>query len=114
MKKLLSLVVVSLFVCAPLAIFVGCNAPQQRIAFNSLATVQVVTVAAYDGYLDQVIGGIVPTNDMARVKNQFNSFQSAYRLALDAVEFNTNALAPASLQTLSGDLLNLITTITKK
>lgn len=114
MKKLISIALAASLMALPLAIIIGCNAPQQRIAFNSLATVQVVTVGAYDGYVDQVIGGVVPTNDMPKVAKQFNSFQSAYRLALDAVEFNTNALAPASLQRLSTDLLNLITTITKK
>lgn len=92
----------------------GCSTSQQRIAFNSLATVQTTTVGAYDGYVSQVIAGRIATNDLPRVSQRFNEFQAAFRVALTTVEYNTNALAPQSLQVLSGDLLNLITTLSTK
>lgn len=109
-----------LLLCAGLAamaagpvLVMGCKASQQRAAYNTLATVQTVTVGAYDGYVSEIIAGRIKTNDLPRVSRQFNVFQAAFLVALDAVEYNTNALAPANLTTLSTDLLNLINTATK-
>lgn len=92
----------------------GCSTPQQRIAFNSLATVQTVTVAAYDGYAAGVVRGTIPADDLSKVSRRFDQFQAAFTVALDAVQYNTNALAPESLQMLSTDLLNLITQLSTK
>lgn len=92
----------------------GCAGGPQRKAVNTLATVQTVTVGAYDAYVAEVVAGRAPTNDLPRVSQRFNQFQAAFRVALDGVQFNTNALAPPNVNTLSGDLLNLITTLTPK
>jgi hypothetical protein len=54
------------------------------------------------------------TNDLPRVAQKFDTFQAAFRVALDSVEFNTNALAPPNVTTLSGDLLNLINQLAKE
>lgn len=99
-------------VCGGLATFTtGCNTSQQQIAFNSLYTVEHTTVAAYDGYISGVIGGTVSTNGVPRVSKAFNTFQASFIVALDAAQFNTNALAPANLVTESQDVLSLITTV---
>lgn len=97
-----------------LAVTTGCSTSQQRVAYNTLATVQTVTVGAYDAYVAQVIAGNIKTNDLPRIARQFNLFQASFLVALDAVQNNTNALAPESLTVLSGDLLNLINTVTKE
>jgi hypothetical protein len=78
------------------------------IAYKTLYTVEKSTVAAYDGYTDSVIQGLTSTNGVPRVAKAFNTFQASYLIALDAVQFNTNAIAPPNLVTESGDVLNLI------
>ena len=95
-------------------VFVGCKASQQRIAFNTLASIQTATVAAYDGYALGVVRKQIPTNDVPKVSQKFNLFQASWLVALDAVQYNTNALAPPSLEVISIDLLNLINKASKK
>ncbi len=97
----------ALLVATPGCAFVR-NSTPQKIAVTSLGTVQTVTLAAYDGYIDGVIQGVVKTNGVPAVSRTFDKFQSATLVALDGVQFNTNALAPASLMILSQDVLNLI------
>jgi len=88
--------------------FTGCNTTQQTIAYKSLYSVERVTTAAFDGYLDSVIAGQTSTNSLPRVGSAYNKFHASFLVALDAVQFNTNALAPASLVVESQDVLNLI------
>lgn len=100
--------------CLAFLLISGCTTSQQRAAFNTIATVQVVTVGAYDGYLSGVVSGAFPTNDVPKVSQKFNVFQAATLVALDAVEYNTNAIAPPYLSLVSTDLLNLINTISPR
>ncbi len=111
MKKLLNIIPLMALL---MALATGCNTPQQTIAYKSIYTVEKATVAAYDGYVDLVIVGSLPTNDFPRVSKSFNTFQASALVALDAVQFNTNAVAPASLAIMSQDLINLITQIQKQ
>jgi hypothetical protein len=100
--------------CFGLSLLVsGCRTSQQQAAFNTLYSVEHVTVSAYDGYLDLVVTGKVSTNDVPRVSKSFNTFQASFLIALDAAQYNTNALAPASLLVESQDVINLITVIKK-
>lgn len=112
MKKILTILFfASALAATPLLLTTGCNTSQQTLAYKSIYTVQKVTVGAYDGYLDQVINGTARTNEVPRVSKAFNHFQASFLVALDAVQFNTNALAPASLVLESQDIINLITQI---
>jgi hypothetical protein len=92
----------------------GCKTSQQRISYNTLYSVQSVTVGAFDSYVAQVIKGNIPTNSLPQVSRKFNVFQAAFAVALDAVQYNTNALAPDNLMVISGDLINLINAATPK
>jgi len=92
----------------------GCATNQQRIAYNSLYSVEKVTVGSYDGYIDSVISGMSTTNGVPAVSKKFNQFQSSFVVALDAAQFNTNAIAPASLVIESEDVINLIATFKSK
>lgn len=121
MKNLLVKSLLCVALCLPVAISTvslvgcgGCTTSQQTTAFNTLYTVEHTTVAAYDGYLTSVIKGTTATNDLPKVSKAFNTFQKSFLVALDAAQFNTNALAPASLVTESQDLLNLLTTVKGK
>jgi len=91
-----------------LAIIQGCTTSQQRIAFNTIGTLETATTAAVDGYFLAVTKGDVPTNGVPVVSRDYNKFQGGVIVALDLVQNNTNALAPASLQQLSTDLISEI------
>jgi hypothetical protein len=97
-----------------LTILSGCKTSQQRIAYNTLHSVQTVTVGAYDGYIAAIISKKIPGDDLPAISRKFDTFQAAFRVALDAVQYNTNALAPDNLTVISGDLINLINAVTPK
>lgn len=110
MKKLISLACIVLLA----AIMVACNTTQQRIAFNTLYSVEKATTGAYDGYVDSIIKGVTSTNSLPKVSSLYNKYQASFIVALDAVQFNTNAIAPASLIVESQDVINLITNLKGK
>ena len=91
----------------------GCASGPQRVAFNTLYSVEQSTTSAVDVYDSLVISGAVPTNDVPRVSRAFNLWQKSFTVALDAVQFNTNAIAPPNLVVESQDLINLINKISK-
>jgi hypothetical protein len=98
---------IAILVIAVFAV-VGCVTTPKQAAFNSLYSVEKLTTGAYDGYIDSVLNGQSTTNGVPRVSSAYNKFQSSFVIALDAVQFNTNALAPTSLVIESGDVINLI------
>lgn len=89
----------------------GCTTSQQQTAYNTLYAVEATTTAAVDSYDYMVIHGELSTNDLPRVSKSFDTFQISFLAALDAAQFNTNALAPASLVIESKDLINLVTVL---
>lgn len=93
------------------AILIGCTMNQQKISYNTLYSVEKVTQGAYKSYLGLAVSGKVATNDVPKVSQAYNKFQVSMVVALDSVQFNTNALAPVSLQTESIDLINMINTL---
>jgi len=88
----------------------GCTSGQQRTSFNTIYSLESGVTKAYNGYVDLVIKGSVSTNSLPKIKKAFNDFQASELVALDAVQFNTNALAPAALVTEGQDVINLIST----
>jgi hypothetical protein len=102
-----------LFVWIVITICISCSTSQQRTAFNTLYSLENTATAAVDSYDSLLIQGKVPTNSAPRVAKAYNDFQAAMVLAVDAVHFNSNAVAPPSLVVESQDLVNLITTVEK-
>lgn len=94
-----------------IVLMVGCTTTQQQTTYKTLYTVEHLTVSTYDGYLDTVIKGQTTTNSVPQVSKAYNDFQAAYIIALDAAEYNTNALAPENLVVESQDIINLINTV---
>ncbi len=92
----------------------ACTTSQQQVAVNTLFTLEQTATAAVDGYDSLVIKGTVPTNDVPKVSALYNKFQASMLVALDAVQFNSNAIAPPSLVVESQDLVNLITRLQGK
>ncbi len=82
----------------------GCSTAQQRTGYNTIATLEASATAAVDGYFLLVVKGVVPTNGVPVVSKDYNLFQGGAKVAVDLVQNNTNALAPASLQQLFNDL----------
>lgn len=95
-------------------LLVACNTSQKRIGYNTIYSVQRTGTAAVDGYYSLVIKGALPTNDVPKVSRAYNQFQASVLVALDVVQFNTNALAPASLVIEATDLVNLVNSIKGK
>lgn len=118
MKKLCSilatLVITFAVVLPPAALITGCSTTQQTVTYNTLYSVEHTTVAAYDGYVKAVITGQASTNGLPAVSKSFNAFQASFLVALDAAQFNTNALAPANLMVESADVINLISQFKSK
>ena len=96
-----------------LALIVGCNTTQQRVAYNTIATIEQTATLAVDDYFTLVINGTIKTNSVPVVSKSFNYLQAAGKLAADASESGTNALAPSSLVIEATDLGNLISTVEK-
>lgn len=86
----------------------GCKSPPQRLAFNSITSVEQATSAAFDGYMSAAIDGTIASDAVPKIASAFNKFQKSYLVALDGVQYNTNALAPPSLIIESQDVINLI------
>lgn len=105
MKKLLLVPILSL------AVLIGCTTSQQSTAFKSIATVEATVNVANDGYQQLVIVGQLPTNDVPKIAHLYNAFQASELIALDAVQFNTNALAPSALIIEGQDFVNVVTAI---
>jgi len=107
---MIMLILMSLAIALPFLGTTGCTTPQQTVAYNTLYSVEKVTVGAYDGYIDSVLHKLSTTNGVPAVSKAFNRFQASFLVALDAAQFNTNAIAPLSLATESQDVLNVIAT----
>ena len=106
-KTILSLAFVALL---PLFVALTCNPSQQKVAFNSIASVEQTATAAVNSYYALVINGKVPTNNVPTVSRAYNDLQASVTLAATISEAGTNALAPAALSVELNALLNLITT----
>ena len=113
-KNLRSIAMISclsvLLIAFSLPFVPGCTTSSQTTAYQTLYGLESGATAAYSAYTGLVIKGSVATNDVPKVSKAFNDFQAAVLPALDAVQYSTNALAPANLIQESSDLINLINT----
>jgi hypothetical protein len=90
-------------------IFVGCTTSQQTLTFNSISSVQMTSKTLFDDYITAVLKGQIPTNDVPKVSQAYDTLQQAIVIAAVADENGTNALAPAVLLTEGTAFVNLIT-----
>lgn len=107
MKKITATAAIIALIAA-ISFVSGCNGNQQRIAYTTLASVEMTTTAAVDGYYSAVIKGIANTNGIPKVSKAYNDFQKAFVLAVDLAQNNTNALAPLPLQQEASDVISLV------
>ena len=69
-------------------VLIGCAT---RGTYTTLAASEKAAVLSYDAYMDGVISGKTPTNNVPAVSTAFNLFQLSVRTAVDAAQGNTNA-----------------------
>lgn len=103
--------IVTLLTILSVAVIIGCTTNQQTTAFKTIGAAEATVNFAHDSYQGLVIKGVIATNTVPEVSHLYNNFQAAELLALDAVQFNTNAIAPSSLIVEGQDLVNLINSI---
>ena len=89
----------------------GCTTSQQRVAHNTIFSVEQVASTAVDGYFAAVIKGKVSTNAVPEVTQRFNQLQAACTLAAATAEAGTNAIASSQLSTEAIDLAAFIATL---
>ena len=90
---------------------IGCNTTQQRVAYNSIFSVEQAATATVDCYYALVIKGVITTNNVPTVSQKFNQLQAACTLAAATSQAGTNALAPAALTAELGDLTAFVLTL---
>lgn len=86
-----------------------CSSSQQRITYNTLATVGQAVNTAYAAYLDQVVAGKA-TYSVA-VANDYNKFQGLFNTAVQAASMNLASPASADLQSLAASIVSNIATL---
>lgn len=84
----------SLAAAAAVAFLIGCVNPS-RTVYNTLASVEATTTAAFSTYLDMVVQGQVRTNEVPVVSRDYNAFKVVWAGAVAIAQWNTNA--PATL-----------------
>jgi hypothetical protein len=83
-------------------LLVGCSASRQRHTYNSVWTVAVGVNESWKAYVDLVIAGQLPTNDVPKVAEAYNNFQLALKAASIGMMLDTNAPAPPELIATAG------------
>jgi hypothetical protein len=81
-------------ILAVVALICAACASQSRVVYNTLASIQVATAGAYNGYLSLVVQGKVTTNAVPQISRDFNLFQQTWSAAVMIAQFNTNTTAP--------------------
>jgi hypothetical protein len=98
-------------IAAILFLFVACNTTQQRIAANTISSLDITTTAAVDNYYAATIKGLAPTNGIPTVSKAYNQFHKDEIIAIDLAQNNTNALAPDNLTQEAADVLSAVAAI---
>jgi len=96
MKTKCKLLLCVLLACAPIA-FSGmtCKPSEQRLAYNTLSSVEDTTTAAFRAYLTLVVKGEVSKDKLPAVAQAYNQFQSAMQAAVVMLGTPT---APATVE----------------
>ena len=111
MKEQMRKLSVSLGLCLALIALPGmtCAPSQQKTAFNTLASVQLSTQAAYNGYLDLVVQGQVTTNEVPTVSQDYTLFMTVWAATVQLASQGTNAPATAPVAAAAAKVITDIT-----
>jgi len=112
--RFISIALLAATLCLVDLSLVGCSTPQQRVAYNTIFTVEQTASAAVDGYYAAVIKGLATTNEVPQVSQAYNHLQIACTIAASTTEAGTNVLAPANINIELVQLTNLIASLMPK
>ena len=76
------------------ALLVGCATTSTNI-YRTLASVQISTSSAYNGYLDMVVQGKVTTNMVPVVSRDYTAFVSVWSAAVSVASLGVQGIATA-------------------
>lgn len=114
MKKFISeLVFVLCLSSLAAAMLLGCTTTQQKTTYNALATIEATASSAYTAYVQGVIKGQIPTNNVPQVSQAYNGLQKAIAAATVLDQAGTNYLVSSNLTAELTAFVNLATTATK-
>jgi hypothetical protein len=99
MNKVFRSLILAVAMCVPISmpvgavvgLGIGCSSTQQRQTVNTLFTVGQGVDAAYKSYLDLVVAGKIPTNDVPAISQRYQQFQQVFSAAIAASALSTNA-----------------------
>lgn len=91
------------------AFLIGCVS-QGRLAYNTLASVQVATTGAYNSYLDLIVQGKLTTNSVPAISKDYNLFQQVWSAAVYVAQWQTNSAVPQSVLEASAKVVTDINT----
>lgn len=109
MRKLFTSVILALALAIPLTVVVtGCTTTQQRKTVNTLFTLGQTVDAAYKSYLDMVVTGKLPTNNVPSVSARYSEFQTAFNAAVTLSTMQTNAPPSPVVQAAAANVLSAV------
>lgn len=88
--KTIRLLLLTLALCVAPLTFQACNTSPTRLVYNSLATTGTSVSTAYQAYLQEVVQGTLPTNDVPAVTAQYRQFKVVFDAACVTASFATN------------------------
>lgn len=86
-----------------------CKPSQQKTTYNTLASVQLTTQAAYNGYLDLVVQGQVRTNEVPMVSQDYTLFMTVWAATVQIASEGTNAPTTAPVAAAAAKVITDIT-----
>jgi hypothetical protein len=100
MKRLL------LSLCVVVALFItACNTPR---GYQTIAATETVVLNVNSAYLNAVVKGQIPTNNVPKVEAAFNDAQMALRLAAIVASGNANAPVPPDAKLRADSFVTLV------
>ena len=104
-----------LLLCLPLAPVgwtgMTCTPSQQKVTYNTLASVGTAVNTAYAAYNDQVVRGQATFSPS--VAKAYNDFQAGFGVAVAAASANPSAVAPQNVVDLANAVYAAIKQFTK-
>jgi len=112
MKKLLTGIMLALALVATPAIITGCKAPQQVVAYKSLASLQVAVTQASNAFVAAVRAGKVPPEQVAKAIDASTKFNASYNAAI-VIAKTSDTPAPQAVADAAAAFINLVALFTQ-
>lgn len=117
-KLLVKIYVVSTVAFLSLWIFgtilTGCKSPPDRIAYNTIGSLDTVAKTTYSGYLSSVLHGLARTNEVPEISLRYNQVEGGLLLTATISSEGTNSIAPQDLVSNVVSFVTYVGTLTAK